>query len=105
MTRVVVLWFSDSVFLECHYMERARLLAKWFFIAGFSIALLLRSCKVIKVATELILRLTLSGAAGLDEIVPFPVEFVGIDINLLHFFRRDLSSGRVFAAIQPAGYA
>ena len=41
----------------------------------------------------------------LDDIVPFAVEFVGIDINLLHFFRRDLSSGRVFAAIQPASYA
>jgi len=40
----------------------------------------------------------------LDDIVPFAVELVGININLLHFFGCNLASGWILAAIQPARY-
>jgi hypothetical protein len=41
----------------------------------------------------------------LDHIVPFTMEFAGIDMKLFHLFGCDLASDGVFAAIQPAGLA
>jgi Fic family protein len=43
--------------------------------------------------------------SGFNGIVPFTMECVGTDINLFHFFRRNLASRWVFTAIQPAGHA
>ena len=38
-----------------------------------------------------------------DDIVPFTVKAVTAEIDLFHFGSRDLSAGRIFAAIQAAG--
>jgi hypothetical protein len=51
-----------------------------------------------------IVQLSRSDATRLDDIVPFAMEFVGIEIALIHLFCRDLALGRILAAVQSAGY-
>ena len=39
-----------------------------------------------------------------DDIVPFAMKGVGVEINLLHVVLRDFAPGGIFAAIQAAGH-
>jgi len=47
---------------------------------------------------------TTESVARMDRVVPFAVEFVGLQIDMGEFFIRDLSANRVSTVIQPAGH-
>jgi hypothetical protein len=68
------------------------------------LAAYLRRCKLINISNVTHLHCRPSNAVRLDDIVPFAMEFVRININLFHFFRCDLAPRWIFAVIQPAPY-